>query len=75
MASERGKFTREQLLGRAREMGYLNVPCPQCDAGVGEACATNDGWPHGKRIALQRGKSPRSVRAIPTAFETNRRRH
>ena len=75
MVPQAKKFTRKQLLDRARALGYLDHSCPQCGAGSGESCSTDDGWPHGKRIALQRGKSPRSVKAVPMAFESKRRRH
>jgi hypothetical protein len=76
MPEPKKKFTREQLLEHARSHGYLDAVCPKCGALSGEPCSTHDGWPHGKRMALQTaGRSSRSVTAIPTAVESSRRRH
>lgn len=67
-----------------------DFPCPTCGAGVHEPCDLPDvfdevpdlrGRMHAARERLARpkrrppGKGRGSVREIPTAFESNRRRH
>ena len=78
------RLTRAELVERAAAQGYHAVRCPKCGAPIASPCDTPNGWPHAARIKLgppmKRGKPPRktasrSVYAIPTAFESNRRRH
>lgn len=61
----------------------LSFTCPHCGARVGEFCVRNGvkrkDWPHSARVAKippkPRKNDVGSVRAIPTYFESNRRRH
>jgi hypothetical protein len=60
--------------------GALTFSCPTCGAGVGQYCKTPDGHVHARRLtkaAGAKGQPTRkgSVWAIPSAIETNRRRH
>ena len=70
---------------KGHERAYLLVKCPTCKAKVGKPCKPGGLHPERakKAIALReesrrkhtvQGKS-KSVRAIPSAVESNRRRH
>jgi hypothetical protein len=65
-----------------REKKYLAVRCPTCGAAVNNLCRIRKGEPEVSHIGrMELVANPRSasgvqsVRATPTAFETNRRRH
>jgi hypothetical protein len=70
-------------MSRARYTDALSFSCPTCPARIGEYCATGCGDKradkvHPKRQALVPVRVARgagSVRAVPTAFESKRRRH
>lgn len=76
--SGRSKTTHEELLRRDRP--YLAVACPKCGAAAGEFCNTANQLSHGARVKAvlsprRASGSSSSVRAAPTAVESNRRRH
>jgi hypothetical protein len=74
MAARRNKKTTPEEL-QAREHVYLTVPCPKCGAALGVPCRTQNGTSHLRRVEAVTSPGGRSVRAIPTAVETSRRRH
>lgn len=74
MAAQRNKKTTPEEL-RERERDYLAVACPKCRAAAGVPCSTQNGTWHLRRVGAVNSPGRRSVRAIPTAVETNRRRH
>jgi len=70
-------------VSRARYTDALSFSCPTCHARVGEYCAIGCS---GKRVAsvhasrqrlvpVRVDRSGRSVHAVPSAVETNRRKH
>ena len=68
----------------ARGVDILSFSCPTCGARVGERCKGGTHKARSRKLrwatrgwapAKKGKKKAQSVRAIPTAFETNRRRH
>jgi hypothetical protein len=67
------RVTSEELAERERP--YLVVACPKCGAAPGVPCATQNGASHLRRVEAVTAPGGRSVHAVPTAVESNRRRH
>jgi hypothetical protein len=67
-------------LPKTKASGALQYACPTCKARIGERCRGSGGEsvkPHPARREKFRagGKKSGSVRAIPSAIETDRRKH
>ena len=67
-------------MSRRYSVDALEFSCPTCGARVGYLCKDRSGRPcepHGRRLAKMPNPRPGkgSVHAIPSAIETNRRRH